>query len=308
MGWSEQSLHTWLGRRLGKGQATRLQGAIGHDAALLKLAGRRLAVCVDQCVEGVHYDASTPPRKAGQKAAARSLSDLAATAALPRAVLVALRAPAGALEKDLRGLLDGVLRFVQRHAALLVGGDLCCAPGPVSLAVTALGEAPARGRPPGRDRATIGQDVLLTGPVGGSRLGRHLDIQPRLSEGRWLHAAGATGIMDVSDGLAIDLDRLARASGVRIDLEHLPIHRDARRAACMSGNEAGWHALSDGEDHELIATLSPGRAADALRRSAGACPGLTRVGRVRSGRGLWIVDQGGRARRWDGRGGWRHGG
>ena len=149
--------------------------------------------------------------------------------------------------------------------------------------------------------------VLLTGPVGGSSLGRHLRLRPRIHEGLWLFERGATALMDVSDGLAWDLFRLARSSGVGIDLEYVPQHRDARRLARSSGRSAREHALHDGEDHELIATL-PRRGLEAvLRETPRRCRDLVVVGRVRAGRGLTLV-QDGRRVPWDGEGGWRHGG
>jgi thiamine-monophosphate kinase len=156
--------------------------------------------------------------------------------------------------------------------------------------------------------------VLLTGPVGGSLLGRHLSIEPRFAEGRFLHAAGAHALMDVSDGLALDLARLARRSGVRIDLERVPVHADADRAARRDGRSARDHALSDGEDHELLATISARAWRRVAARARRRFPRLVVVGRVRAGSGLFLARAGasrGDARalvRWDGWGGWIHGG
>jgi thiamine-monophosphate kinase len=113
-------------------------------------------------------------------------------------------------------------------------------------------------------------------------------------------------MMDVSDGLAFDLFRLARASRVRIeiDLARVPVHADARRLALKNGTDPRWHALHDGEDHELIASV-PARAARAAERRI---PGLAILGRARAGSGLWLVDDAGRARRWRrAEGGFEHG-
>jgi thiamine-monophosphate kinase len=132
----------------------------------------------------------------------------------------------------------------------------------------------------------------LSGPTGGSRLGRHLRFEPRVELGAWLHAQGATALMDVSDGLSLDLSRMATSSGVRIDLEHVPIHRDAERAGRLSGRTPEWHALNDGEDYELLATLTPARAravltsSSRLARSGGV--ELRRIGTVRKGQGLFL--------------------
>jgi thiamine-monophosphate kinase len=181
--------------------------------------------------------------------------------------------------------------------AELVGGDLASARGPATISVAAFGTIAARQVPPGRDRARPGQVVVITGPVGGSGKGRHLAIRPRIVEGRALHAAGATAMMDTTDGLAWDLFRLARASRVRIDLDlpAVPVHRDARSLEA---------ALRDGEDHELVATLG----SRSLARARRAIPGLRAVGRVRAGSGLWLADAEGRMRRWRrSEGGYEHG-
>lgn len=302
MGWSEARLHDWLA-------GSRTDRALpGHDAAVLRASAGRPVVCTDQTIEGVHFEALTPARAVGAKAAGRALSDLAATAARPRALLLALSAPAATEERWIRGAIGGVRRMARAYGAELVGGDLACAAGPRALNVTALGDLAGRGRPPGRDRARPGQRLVVTGALGGSLLGRHLRLRPRIDEGRWLYARGATAMMDVSDGLARDVDRLARASGVRIDMEvaAVPVHRDARRAARKSGLSALEHALGDGEDHELVASLSPAHLVRVTREAARRCPGLRTIGTVRHGRGLHLVYDG-RTERWDGKGGWLHG-
>lgn len=304
MGWSEDRLHRWLNARA---RPKALAGALGNDAAVLRgLAGRPVA-CVDQTLEGVHFAPGTPAPQAGRKAAARALSDLAASAATPVGLLLALHAPADALEEWLREGILAVERTGVRHGAELLGGDLCAASGPLALVVTALGVLPGRRRPPGRDRARPGQRVVVTGAVGGSGLGRHLRFAPRLSEGRWLYELGATALMDVSDGLAWDLFRLARSSGVAIDLERIPVHPDAERLARGSGHPAEWHALHDGEDHELLATLPAAALQRARAKAPEHCPGLAEIGAVRRGSGLWLVADGAR-RAWSpDEGGWRHG-
>ncbi|MBL8858552.1 MAG: thiamine-monophosphate kinase [Planctomycetes bacterium] len=298
MAWSEDRMHRWLATRA---RPRVLAGSRGHDAAVLRELGGRTVVCVDACIEGVHFEAGTSPGRVGRKAVGRALSDLAATAARPRALLVAIVAPCACTEKTLRALILGAIAAGREHGAELVGGDLCAGRGPLSITVTALGVFPARRRPPGRDRARVGQRVVVTGPCGGSILGRHLRIAARVAEGQALCAAGATALMDVSDGLAWDLHRLARASGVAIEIEAdaIPIHRDARRLALRTRRSPLDHALHDGEDHELIATL-PARAPSQ--------PWHT-LGLVARGSGLWITSADGKRRLWThAAGGFEHGG
>lgn len=303
MGWSEDSLHRWLARRAAP---RALVGSQHHDAAVLRRLAGRPVLCTDQVLEGVHFERGTPPAKIGRKAADRALSDLAATAAAPRALVLDVAAPHEADETDLRKLISAVDARGEQFGAELVAGDLAATTGPLTLSVTALGEFPARGKPPGRDRARPGDTVVLTGPVGGSLLGRHLRIEPRVAEGAWLHASGARAMMDVSDGLALDLSRIARASGVAITLDALPVHRDARRAARTSGRTAEDHALTDGEDHELIATLPRSALARVLAGAARHCPGLSVIGHVAEGAGLHLALDAHEGPWRDG-GGWLHG-
>jgi thiamine-monophosphate kinase len=298
MGWSEDSLHRWLARRPAPEV---LAGSPGHDAAVLRRSAGREVHCADQTVEGVHFDARTAPVRVGRKAANRALSDLAATAARPRSLLVTLAVAPEREERWLRQVIEGVAQAAGAAGAELVGGDLSHSAGPSVISVFAAGVLPGRRKPPGRDRARAGQRLVLTGPVGGSALGRHLRFQPRLELGRALYRAGATALMDVSDGLAWDLFRLARASRVALELERVPLHRDARRAARASGRSALDHGLHDGEDHELVACLG-----------AGPLPaGVLQIGRVRTGAGLWLsaaLCGAARPRRWQpSEGGWRHG-
>ena len=305
MGWNEAELLRWLARRA---RPRVLSGSRGHDAAVLRPVAGRPVLCTDQVVEGVHAERGCPGPVLGRKAAGRVLSDLAATAARPIALLLAVAAPRHERASRLRAVIEGVHEMAREHGAELVGGDLSGTSGPLSLTVAALGGFPGRRRPPGRDRARPGELVLLSGPVGGSGLGRHLEPRPRFEAAEFLSACGARASMDVSDGLALDLARMAEASGVRIDLEDVPIHPDARRAARASGRAAREHALRDGEDYELLATLSP-RAWNAARsRASRRFPDMRVIGRVRAGRGLWIAREGdGVLLPWDGRGGWIHG-
>lgn len=308
MSWNEAELLSWLRRRP---RPVGLVGSAGHDAAVLRRLPGLPVLCGDQVVEGVHAERGCAGRLLGRKAAGRALSDLAATAARPRALVLCLAAPRSERAARLRAVIEGVDEKAREHGAELVGGDLTETAGPLQLSVTALGTLSGRRRAPGRDRARPGDLLLTTGALGGSRLGRHLDPQPRFEAAEFLHAHGAAAMMDVSDGLALDLARLAEASGVRIDLERVPIHPDARRAARRSGRSPRAHALGDGEDHELLIGLRPAAWRALERRATRRFPGLVAIGRVRPGRGLWIAAESetgvGELLPWDGRGGWIHG-
>lgn len=298
MSWSEDRLHRWL---QGRSVPRVLKGRSGHDAAVLAPVKGRSVMCADQCVEGVHFETTARGRDVGRKAVNRALSDLAATGAEPRSVLLTIAASQQRPAAWLKAVIEGASAAAEAVGASLVGGDLSSCPAGAVIAAFAHGELPGKSRPVGRDRARAGQRVVLTGPVGGSRLGRHLRFLPRIEAGKDLVACGASAMMDVSDGLAWDLHRLARHSAVRIELEFVPIHRDARRQSQRSGRSALDHGLHDGEDHELIACLAPGK-----------CPEFAiPIGRVVSGEGLWLtpaVSGQARGRRWKpSDGGWKHG-
>lgn len=257
-GWNEAQLHAWLRQTLSPDGAGRL-GAM-HDAAVLEADLGRPVLCCDRTELGVHFDDSARPEQIGWKAAARALSDLAATAAQPRGILLSLAAPKHRTTAWMQAVIQGAISAADSVGAQLIGGDLTAIDRGVSLVVSAHGHLdPAVGdlAAPGRDRAEPGQLLLVTGPLGGSLLGRHLAIEPRVTEGQALWQAGATAMMDVSDGLALDASRIAMASNVVIELESLPLHGDAQRLATETGRPAIQHALFDGEDHELLATISP---------------------------------------------------
>lgn len=289
-GWSEARVHAWLAKHL---PGTSLNGSARrpiHDAVVLAPGAAPLATACDRTEEGVHFTSEASMQAVAHKAVGRCLSDLAATACQPMGFLLALAAPKGFPEAQLIELLAAA---IERGAALgcpLLGGDLTCGPGGLSLVVSALGSAPDD--PPGRDRLMPGDVLVSTGPTGGSRLGRHLWIEPRLAEGRALFARGVRGMMDVSDGLALDLSRLARASSVTIELHAVPVHADAEEAARGDARSPFEHALFDGEDHELIAGVPPAVVQE--------LPGLWPLGRVTApgpgGPGLRIADSLERAR------------
>jgi thiamine-monophosphate kinase len=311
--WNELELVRWLGPRLARARLT--SGPFNDAVVLGPLAGRRApAVCLDATLEGVHFLGGAAPGRVGWKACARSLSDLAASGARPRAVLVSLQCPLRTSARWLRAAMQGVERCARAYGAFLVGGDTSASRGERALVVCAVGDYPGRARPVGRDGARPGDWLCLTGPVGGSARGRHLDLRPRVQAGLALGSVGVRAMLDVSDGLAIDAWRLAVSSGVRVELWRVPVHRDARALARFSGRSPREHALGDGEDHELLAAV-PARA---LARALHAAPGLKVVGRVRRGRGLWIAERDldprqGSAKdvRWrpcePGEGGWVHG-
>jgi len=293
----EGPFHAWLLRSLRPGPGVRV--GVGDDAAVLRLAKKDLLASTDSLVEGVHFAPGTSPRLAGGKAAGRVLSDMAAMAAAPRFGLLSLVVPPTWTSSAVRRFVEGFDDRLRRHGACLVGGDAACAAGPFVAAAALLGEPGAR-RALRRAGARPGDLILATGTFGGSILGRHLRFVPRVREAialaRRLPIAAA---IDVSDGLALDLHRLCRASGVGAVLEAraVPVSRAARLLARRTGRSPLAHALGDGEDHELLLAMRPsGRPRlVGLRAGVAVRVPLHVIGRF-GGRGVRIRDERGRER------------
>jgi thiamine-monophosphate kinase len=299
---SELALIERIAARARRRSGTEL--GIGDDAALLSIGGTAV-VTQDLLVEGVHFRRETAAaRDLGHKALAVNLSDLAAMAAEPVAALVGLCLPPGVGDDAVDEIYAGMEALAARHGVTVAGGDLTAGPALV-LAVTAVGRA-ASGVPTVlRSGARAGDVLCVTGALGASAAGlllverpelasavtapvaerlraAHLRPEPRLAAGRSLARAGARAMLDLSDGLALDAARLARASGVRavVAPDALPLAEGVAEIAAAAGRNARRLAAAGGEDYELLAALPPD-AVEAARRAA-PCP-LTPVGRVEEG-------------------------
>jgi len=279
-----------LRRRLPAHPLLRL--GLGDDAAVLRLADvAECVLTVDMLMDHVDFELSeVDPRRVGRKALAVNLSDLAAMASRPLAGVVALALPrSGGMELAVQ-LYEGLLPLAERYDVAIAGGDTNSWDGPLVISVTLLGEVTARG-PLQRNGARPGDRILVTGALGGSILGRHLEFEPRvhealrLAERYELHAG-----IDVSDGLSLDLSRLAQESGcgAAIRPEAVPVSDDARRLADARGDGASAleHALADGEDFELILAVDPATARQIVAERPLAVP-VTEIGRFVDQLGLW---------------------
>jgi thiamine-monophosphate kinase len=253
---------------------------IGHDVAVVALDGKDVVLKTDTVIDGVDFRLeSCGAPAAGRKAHAVTVSDLAAAAAIPRACVVSAVLPRGTEFALFDGLARGLADAAKEFDCEVVGGDTSVADAPLVLTVAAVGE-PGPGGALTRAGARPGHALSVTGPLGGSLLGRHLTFVPRLPEAQVLAARGIPrAMMDLSDGLSTDLPRLCAASGVGADLvaEWIPVHPDAARAG--GPRTPLEHALHDGEDFELLLAhepLSP-KALAALSRNG---VHLMRVGTV----------------------------
>lgn len=239
----------------------------GDDCAVLAGPnGDGWLVTTDMLLDGVHFHLEdTTPRRIGRKAMAVNLSDIAAMAGRPVAAVISVSLPRGAKPGLAQELFEGLRDRAQEFQTAIVGGDTNSWDGPLTLAVTLLGD-PGPAGPILRSGARPGDWLLVTGPLGGSILGKHLDFIPRVREGLLLaELAQLHAMIDISDGLAADANHLAEESGcgVVLDADSIPIAAAAQQMA--DGKKALEHALGDGEDFELLLAAPPDDARRLLR-------------------------------------------
>jgi thiamine-monophosphate kinase len=292
----------------------------GDDAAITVPSGAT-ATSVDALVDGVHFRREwSSLRQVGHKALAAALSDLAAMGAEPGEAYVVLGVPADLDEDGCLELLDGVAALAAATGTSLAGGDVTRAAA-LTLAVTVVGHAPTPEHFVTRAGAKPGDVVVVTGALGGAAAGllllehhirerssfqphsgtnddrrrsmlrRQLEPEPRIAAGRALAKAGASAMIDLSDGLGGDGVHIAAASGVgvRIEAAALPLDAGVAELATAAGRDPLELAASGGEDYELLATLPAGRLAGAVAALAAQDDmALTRIGEVVVGEGIEI--------------------
>jgi thiamine-monophosphate kinase len=230
----------------------------------------------DCVVEGIHFAAASPPALIGWKAMARPLSDFAAMSGVPQFALVTLIVPSKRTLTWTKKIYRGLEKAARTFQVAIVGGETSSSSGPAVISVSVTGFV-EKNRWVGRAGGKTGDELLVTGRLGGSLRGRHFKFTPRIEEARWLtkhfpiHA-----MMDLSDGLGADLPRLARASRVGFEVDENAIPR--QRGCSIS------QAISDGEDYELLFAISHQHSASLKKRWRQKFPKLplTRIGRLRS--------------------------
>ena len=292
--------------------------ALSDDAALLKPpAGCELVLTADALVGGVHFFNDDPAEMIAAKALRVNLSDLAAKGATPLGFLLSLALPQGKDDAWLAGFAKGLREDAAHYKCPLLGGDTVTTPGPLTISVSMLGSVPD-GMMVKRSGAQAGDRIFVTGTIGDSALGltlrragvasapwnlteeeheflrlRYLLPQPRNALAETLRHY-ATAAMDVSDGLAGDLAKLARVSGVAavIDATRVPLSEPAQ-AAIAADPQAFETALTGGDDYELLCTVSPAKV-DRFRVAAMAARiAVTEIGIVEAGAGTRFRDAAG---------------
>ena len=272
---------------------------VGDDCAVLDLGvpGKWILFKTDAVVEGIHFTRETPPEKIGRKALARCLSDIAAMAGTPTAVLVTIALPRNFDAEFVAKIYAGLGALAEKFQVAVVGGETTTNPERILISIALLGTVP-RGKQILRDGAKVGDAIFVTGELGGSLAGKHLDFEPRLAEARWLaehfhiHA-----MLDVSDGLAGDLRHILNASRVGAVLlkSALPVSREAKLRAkeTVSAKPVALAALTDGEDFEMLFTIASKDAVkllDAWRKTFPKLK-LSCIGRIVAGDGILLRDK-----------------
>jgi thiamine-monophosphate kinase len=299
----------------------------GDDAAVVRPAGGVSVTSVDAFVEGVHFRlATTSLRDLGHKCLAASMSDIAAMGALAGEAYLAVGLPDHLGERETLELAEGAAALAAEHGVTICGGDLTRA-DELFVAVTVVGYAEDADRLATRGGARSGDLIGVTGALGGSGAGllllerrpadidvqagkrlleRHLRPRPLLAAGRALAAAGVSAMLDVSDGVASDLERLCEQSGVGVEvrLDSLPLDEGVGEVAKAAGIEPLELAAAAGEDYELLFTAPPDRREGIERAGRNTGSPVSWIGRV-SGEGEAVprlLDETGRPRRflgWD---------
>ncbi|MFC1764210.1 thiamine-monophosphate kinase [Planctomycetota bacterium] len=292
MSHGEDQLVAWLADHSPVG-SDRCPVGIGDDMAVVQ-SGPKDQICVttDMLLEGIHFDLSQATlEQVGYKAMAVSLSDCAAMATVPWAAVVSVGLPGAFGVTEVRHLHKGIMQGAKAFDCALVGGDTTRWYSNAGLVLNvAMLSVPGKISPVTRSGAQIGDRLCVTGQLGGSRAGHHLNFIPRVKEAQILtESVSINAMMDLSDGLSTDLARLCQASGVGavVGADDIPLSPAA--LSCADPLAAGLH---DGEDFELLFTLAP-EAYQKLKRIWQMDVPIVAIGTVIADQKVWLRDAGG---------------
>jgi thiamine-monophosphate kinase len=295
-----------------RGAGAEVRVGIGDDAAVT-VPGGTTVTSMDAFVDGIHFRREVAPmRSIGRKALAAALSDVAAMGASAGEAYVALGIPEEVGETACTELYEGLAGLAEETNTALLGGDVTRAPV-LMLAIAVVGHAASPDAVVGRDGAAPGQALAVTGELGGAAAGlvllehpelageldpglvagltqRQLEPAPMLAAGAALASAGASALIDLSDGLGADAAQIGAASGVlaEIELEQVPVQSGVAELAAAAGLDSADLATAGGEDYELLVALPEDRVAGAQSAVAAAGAALTVIGRTAPGEGVRI--------------------
>ncbi len=307
----EDQLIRWLAERQPFGSSEVALG-IGDDLAMLTLVDGSILVGTDMLLDGVHFDSRVhAPEAIGRKALAVALSDCAAMAVCPCAALLSVALPNSWSMNQARQLHEGAYQLARKYDCAIIGGDTNSWDKPLAIDAVILAQPHENIVPIRRSGARPGDDLFVTGRLGGSILGHHMTFEPRVAEARQLASLLGSrlhALMDLSDGLSTDAGRMADASGCGLVFESAALETVVSNAARQLAREHGRspldHALNDGEDFELLLAVEGGTLSAEANEVLSASTPFTRVGTVVSSRGVWLADASGRTPLPPG--GWQH--
>jgi thiamine-monophosphate kinase len=273
----------------------------GDDCAVLDLGipGKHILFKTDAIVEGIHFTPDTSPEKIGRKALARCLSDIAAMAGTPNSALITLGLPREFSVEQVDQIYSGINSLATKWGVAIVGGETTTSTQGIFISISMIGLV-EKGRCILRSGAKKGDAIFVTGELGGSIEGHHLEFEPRITEAQWLAEHFQPHcMMDVSDGIAGDLQHLLTMSGAGAELmgQSIPIRRAAKLAARerSTAKPALLAALTDGEDFELLFTVPSRKAVPLLDAWKKQFPEirLTCIGKITDGDGILLRDKNG---------------
>lgn len=313
----EREFHRWLKKQAAPAQAcdsgssvsagsdTGVKLGIGDDAAVIRSFGESgFVVSTDTIADGTHFTIGEHSlQRIGRKGLAVNLSDLAAMGAIPTAALLTLMLPRKFTIDDAKQLFYGFQDLAAEFDVSIIGGDTNRWDGALVVGATIIGreysEPGITGSTPRiwrLDTARPGDNIFVSGRFGGSILGRHLDFRPRVRLAQQLiRNFEVNAATDASDSLSLDLAAVATASGVGVELEtgSIPIAAAAAELSQRDGISPVRHALTDGEDFELILAVPPSETSRLIETFSGQNE-LTMIGQFVSEQGFWLVDSQGR--------------
>ncbi len=229
---------------------------IGDDAAIISVPQEKAVITKDALVFKKHFDETTSPYQAGAKLLKRNISDIAAMGGKPTHAVVACLIPPTISLKWIQAFYEGLRDCANDFSILIVGGDVASTFEDIAFTLTLVGEPGTRTLE--RKTGNPSDTIWVTGSLGGSILGKHLNFNPRIPEGSWLsNFPSATSAMDISDGLATDLIHLCPDDcRAEVNTDCLPLSSASFELEKSSGKTAIEHALTDGEDYELLFTIA----------------------------------------------------